>query len=103
MIGDGHNDVKVARAAGYPVVGCTWGYTRVAMSELGPDASECRVGLQRERGGRGRGVEVAVRGAAKKAALSKFLKVGFALGSPIDSASAACVWPARSVSERCQA
>lgn len=39
MIGDGHNDIKVARAAGFPVVGCTWGYTRVAMAELGPDAT----------------------------------------------------------------
>jgi phosphoglycolate phosphatase len=38
MIGDSHNDVAVARAAGVPVVLVTFGYTRVPVGELGADA-----------------------------------------------------------------
>ncbi len=37
MVGDASTDVDVARAADVPVVGVTFGYTPVPMSELGPD------------------------------------------------------------------
>jgi phosphoglycolate phosphatase len=38
MVGDSENDVKAARAAGVPVIGCLFGYTDIPMSQLGPDA-----------------------------------------------------------------
>ncbi len=38
MVGDSENDVKAARAAGVPVIGCSFGYTDIPMSQLGPDA-----------------------------------------------------------------
>ena len=38
MIGDSATDVKTARAAGVPVIGVTFGYTDVPVSELGCDA-----------------------------------------------------------------
>ncbi|MGI9425432.1 MAG: phosphoglycolate phosphatase [Hyphomicrobiaceae bacterium] len=38
MIGDSETDVKTARAAGIPVVGVTFGYTDVPVTELGCDA-----------------------------------------------------------------
>ena len=38
MVGDGPNDVKVARAAGFPVVGVSYGYTPVPMVTMDPDA-----------------------------------------------------------------
>ena len=37
MIGDGHNDVKVAKAAGIPVIALSYGYTRIPLHELHPD------------------------------------------------------------------
>jgi phosphoglycolate phosphatase len=37
MIGDGHNDVKVAKAAGIPVMALSYGYTRIPLHELHPD------------------------------------------------------------------
>jgi phosphoglycolate phosphatase len=37
MVGDSHADIAVARAAGVPSVGVTFGYTPVPMAELGPD------------------------------------------------------------------
>ena len=39
MIGDSETDVATARAAGIPVVGVTFGYTKVPMRELGPDVA----------------------------------------------------------------
>ena len=38
MIGDSNTDVKTAKAAGIPVIGVTFGYTDVPISELGCDA-----------------------------------------------------------------
>lgn len=38
MIGDSHNDVAVARAAGVPVIVVSYGYSRVPVQELGADA-----------------------------------------------------------------
>jgi phosphoglycolate phosphatase len=37
MVGDSETDVNVARAAGIPVIGVDFGYTRVPMAELAPD------------------------------------------------------------------
>ena len=37
MIGDGHNDILVAKAAGVPSIGLTYGYTRIPLAELGAD------------------------------------------------------------------
>jgi len=38
MIGDSNTDVKTAKAAGIPVVGVTFGYTDVPITQLGCDA-----------------------------------------------------------------
>lgn len=38
MIGDSNTDIKTAKAAGVPVVGVTFGYTDVPVTELGCDA-----------------------------------------------------------------
>jgi phosphoglycolate phosphatase len=38
MVGDSATDIKVARAAGVPVVAVDFGYTDVPVTELGPDA-----------------------------------------------------------------
>lgn len=37
MVGDSETDVRVARAAGIPVIGVDFGYTRIPMTELLPD------------------------------------------------------------------
>ncbi len=37
MVGDSETDVSVARAAGIPVIGVDFGYTRIPMAELRPD------------------------------------------------------------------
>ncbi len=37
MVGDSETDVNVARAAGIPVIGVDFGYTRIPMAELRPD------------------------------------------------------------------
>jgi phosphoglycolate phosphatase len=37
MVGDSETDVNVARAAGIPVIGVDFGYTRVPMADLSPD------------------------------------------------------------------
>lgn len=37
MVGDSETDVNVARAAGIPVIGVDFGYTRIPMAELLPD------------------------------------------------------------------
>jgi phosphoglycolate phosphatase len=37
MVGDSETDVNVARAAGIPVIGVDFGYTRVPMADLQPD------------------------------------------------------------------
>lgn len=37
MVGDGHNDVRVAKAAGVPAIMLSYGYTRVPLKELGPE------------------------------------------------------------------
>jgi phosphoglycolate phosphatase len=37
MVGDSETDVSVARAAGIPIVGVDFGYTRTPMAELRPD------------------------------------------------------------------
>ena len=37
MVGDGHNDVLVAKAAGVPTVALSYGYTRVPLVDLGPE------------------------------------------------------------------
>jgi phosphoglycolate phosphatase len=37
MIGDGHNDVKVAKAAGIPVIALSYGYTSIPLHQLHPD------------------------------------------------------------------
>ena len=37
MVGDSETDVRVARAAGIPVIGVDFGYTRIPMAELLPD------------------------------------------------------------------
>jgi phosphoglycolate phosphatase len=37
MIGDSINDIRVARAAGVPVIAVDFGYTEQPVSELGPD------------------------------------------------------------------
>ncbi|HWV55109.1 phosphoglycolate phosphatase [Pseudorhodoplanes sp.] len=37
MVGDSETDVNVARAAGIPVIGVDFGYTRTPMSDLRPD------------------------------------------------------------------
>lgn len=38
MVGDSVNDIEAARRAGVPSIGVPYGYTDVAMRELGPDA-----------------------------------------------------------------
>jgi phosphoglycolate phosphatase len=38
MIGDGHNDAKVARAAGVPALMLSYGYTRIPLVDLKPAA-----------------------------------------------------------------
>jgi phosphoglycolate phosphatase len=38
MIGDSRVDIDTARAAGVPVIGCTFGYSETPVHELGPDA-----------------------------------------------------------------
>ena len=38
MIGDGHNDILVAKAAGVPSIGLMYGYTRIPLAELGAEA-----------------------------------------------------------------
>jgi len=50
LVGDSETDVLTARAAKLPIIGVTFGYTDVAMRELGPDAvvdsyGELRVAL----------------------------------------------------------
>lgn len=37
MVGDSDTDVRVARAAGIPVIGVDFGYTRIPMADLLPD------------------------------------------------------------------
>jgi phosphoglycolate phosphatase len=37
MVGDSETDVNVARAAGIPVIGVDFGYTRIPMADLRPD------------------------------------------------------------------
>jgi phosphoglycolate phosphatase len=37
MVGDSETDVSVARAAGIPVIGVDFGYTRIPMADLRPD------------------------------------------------------------------
>ena len=37
MVGDGHNDVLVGKAAEVPIVALSYGYTRVPLEELEPD------------------------------------------------------------------
>jgi phosphoglycolate phosphatase len=37
MVGDSETDVRVARAAGIPVIGVDFGYTRIPMADLLPD------------------------------------------------------------------
>ncbi|MGD9924137.1 MAG: phosphoglycolate phosphatase [Pseudorhodoplanes sp.] len=37
MVGDSETDIRVARAAGIPVIGVDFGYTRIPMAELSPD------------------------------------------------------------------
>jgi phosphoglycolate phosphatase len=37
MVGDSDTDVRVARAAGIPVIGVDFGYTRIPMAKLSPD------------------------------------------------------------------
>jgi len=37
LVGDSATDVDTARAAGVPVIGVTFGYTPVAVAQLGPD------------------------------------------------------------------
>ena len=37
MVGDSANDINSARAAGVPVVGCTFGYSETPVGELKPD------------------------------------------------------------------
>ncbi|MFZ5690728.1 MAG: phosphoglycolate phosphatase [Pseudomonadota bacterium] len=37
MVGDSETDVTVARAAGIPVIGVDFGYTRIPMADLSPD------------------------------------------------------------------
>ena len=37
MVGDSETDVSVARAAGIPVIGVDFGYTRIPMADLLPD------------------------------------------------------------------
>ena len=39
MVGDSIADVKCARAAGVPVIGVSFGYSKVPMRDLGPDAT----------------------------------------------------------------
>lgn len=36
MVGDSETDIRTARAAGIPVIGVDFGYTRIPMAELGP-------------------------------------------------------------------
>jgi len=38
MIGDSEVDVGTAKAARIPVIGVTFGYTQIPVTELGPDA-----------------------------------------------------------------
>lgn len=38
MVGDSENDIKAARAADIPVIGCLFGYSGVPMRDLAPDA-----------------------------------------------------------------
>lgn len=37
MVGDSETDIRVARAAGIPVIGVDFGYTRIPMADLAPD------------------------------------------------------------------
>jgi phosphoglycolate phosphatase len=37
MVGDSGNDIGVARRAGMPVIGVSFGYTDVPIAELNPD------------------------------------------------------------------
>jgi phosphoglycolate phosphatase len=37
MVGDSETDIRVARAAGIPVIGVDFGYTQIPMAELLPD------------------------------------------------------------------
>mmetsp|Transcript_2334 Transcript_2334/g.4156 ORF Transcript_2334/g.4156 Transcript_2334/m.4156 type:complete len:284 (+) Transcript_2334:94-945(+) len=37
MIGDGHNDVLVAKNANVPCIALSWGYSRIPLSELEPE------------------------------------------------------------------
>ncbi len=37
MVGDSVTDIRVARAAGVPVIAVDFGYTDIPVSELGPD------------------------------------------------------------------
>jgi phosphoglycolate phosphatase len=37
MVGDSETDIETARAAGVPVIAVDFGYTRIPVSELGPD------------------------------------------------------------------
>ena len=37
MIGDGHNDVKVAKAAGVPCIALSNGYSKIPLAELKPN------------------------------------------------------------------
>jgi phosphoglycolate phosphatase len=37
MVGDSETDIRVARAAGIPVIGVDFGYTRIPMADLMPD------------------------------------------------------------------
>jgi len=38
MVGDSETDIMTAKAAGIPVVGCSFGYSPVPIDQLGPDA-----------------------------------------------------------------
>lgn len=38
MVGDSEVDISTAKAAGVPVIGVTFGYTRIPVAELAPDA-----------------------------------------------------------------
>ena len=38
MVGDSANDIEAARAAQMPVIGVSFGYTKIPVSELNPDS-----------------------------------------------------------------